>query len=132
MPELREIANDKIRENSPFRGEMLSLIAGGEAIAFVGAGLSIPLQYPSWLQLLQILNAAANKSESFNPFNDLGADPLRIAEEIRSMFVKHGRLAEYKSILGNQFSPKPNDNFTETHRRLVRLPFRGFVTSNRH
>ena len=55
MPSLREIADEKLSKNRALRAAMLSMIARGEAISFVGAGMSAPLKYPSWPRLLELL-----------------------------------------------------------------------------
>ena len=130
MQNSREIANEKLRGNCNLRAAMLSLIARGEAIAFVGAGLSAPLKYPPWPKLLEILRTEANRIAPFNHSKEVAGDALMCAEEIQQHFQKHGALAQFKNILGREYGPREQDNCTPTHRRLVTLPFKAFVTTN--
>lgn len=130
MQNLREIAAEKLRENGTLRTAMLELIARREAIAFVGAGLSAPLKYPQWPKLLEILQAEANRLAPFKHSNEAASDALLCAEEIQQHFEKHGVLPQFRSILGREYGPREQDNCTPTHRRLVKLPFKAFVTTN--
>jgi len=130
MQNLREIANEKLRNNLHLRKAMLSLIADGEAIAFVGAGLSAPLNYPTWPKLLELLCAEAKKIGSFDLSKAASGDPLHCAEEIQQHFANHSAASQFKNILGREYGPRDHDNCTATHRLLVNLPFKAFVTSN--
>lgn len=107
---------------------MIALIASGEAISFLGAGLSVPLQYPSWDRLLDLLEKEAGK---LGTLAALPAAPLERAEVIRNFFEKNGGRDDYMRILGREFElRKQGVNCTETHKRIVRLPFCAFVTTN--
>ena len=130
MQDLRKIAEQKLQENQQFRAEMLSLIASGEALGFIGAGPSAALDYPSWPKLIDILSVEARGIGTLTVDDNAKADALLHAEAIQHFFKDHGKLSQYKSILGREFAPKNGDGCTETHRRLVALPFRGFVTTN--
>ncbi len=130
MDDLRIIAEQKLQENRPFRVEMLSLIAGGEALGFIGAGPSAALKYPSWSNLVEMLAAEAGSFATFTVSDEIKSDTLLHAEAIQRFFEQHERLPQYKSILGREFAPKEGDGCTETHRRLAALPFRAFVTTN--
>src|SRR6266699_3663326 len=130
MQDLRKIAEQKLHENRQFRAEMLSLIASGEAIGFIGAGPSAALDYPSWPKLIQMLSAEAGSLGTLTVDDDTKADTLLHAEAIQRFFESYGKLSQYKNILGREFAPKDGDGCTETHRRLVALPFRAFVTTN--
>lgn len=132
MDDIRETANEKLRQNSARREAVLSLISSGEAIAFVGAGLSSPLGYPSWSALLGKLHAQAQQIATFDPPEHIKQHVLQYAEVIKEHFKKsEGGIDQYRSILGREFGPRQDgENCTCTHRLLVRLPFRGFVTTN--
>lgn len=129
MEELRQIIDEKLRQNRSCRAEMLSVIASGESIAFVGAGLSTPLKYPSWEGLLADLHGHAEKLGSFSVTPDVKADALKWADAIKTHFVAHDERLYYE-LLGRGFAPKGSANCTDTHKLLVGLPFRGFATSN--
>jgi hypothetical protein len=130
MDNLRELANAKLRENRKAREQLLALIAKGEALAFVGAGLSMPLQYPSWARLLEILTSEASQIGPFAASVAAKDDALMHAEEIQRFFNTHEMLWQFKNTLGREFAPKQKNNCTSTQRRLASLPFRGFVTTN--
>ena len=130
MQSLREIANEKLRANRTLRTAMLSMIARGEAIAFVGAGLSAPLKYPTWSKLLETLLVEATRLAPFTYSKEAVGDALLCAEEIQRHFQDHNALPQFKNIVGRAFGPRDPDNCTPTHRRLVKLPFRAFVTTN--
>jgi SIR2-like domain len=131
MQNLRALVDEKLADNRSHREAMLATIASGEAIAFVGAGLSAPLRYPSWPALLAKLHDRANQFSQFNPPETTKADALLYAEEICNHFTAHNALPEFKNILGREYAPRPSGaNFSPTHNRLVKLPFRTFVTTN--
>ena len=111
---------------------MLELIESREAIAFVGTGLSSPL-YPTWLTLLRKL---AEKAETVTgapfhaPTGISEMDALDYAEALQEHFRKHdASLNQYYSIIGREFSGIA-ERCTDRQRNLVRLPFKGFVTTN--
>lgn len=109
---------------------MLSLICSGESIAFVGAGLGVRLNYPTWDDLLQELNDEANKLSPLDLPPEILADPLKRADAIKEHFVTHHREPIYHELLGRRFGPRTGANCTATHRLLVGLPFRAFATTN--
>ena len=127
---LERLIDDKIQSNRKYRDAMLALIASGEAIAFVGAGLSSPLKYPSWTELLEKLRSLASQVAPFNPPDAVKKDALQYAEEIKKHCKNNGVLAQFNSAIGREFMPRSGDNCTSTHDRLVKLPFRSFVTTN--
>jgi len=129
LDDLRNIVNDKLRQNANIRTEMLSLIDSGEAIAFVGAGLGVPLEYPSWPDLLNELNAEAQKLEAFTISAEIGEDYLKRADAIKEHFRSHESIHLYQQLLGRRFGPRAS-GCTETHKLLAGLPFRGFATTN--
>lgn len=106
---------------------MMSLIGSGDAIAFVGAGLSVPLGYPGWPTLLPTMETEA---EAIAPFVKVPGSLLRRAQMVKDHFIQHHRLSVYHELLGREYGPRPKTNCTGTHKRLVRLPFRAFVTTN--
>jgi len=109
---------------------MLSTIVSGEAIAFVGAGLSVPLKFPLWEGLLKDLRNQANKLAPLTLDPAVEADALRYADAIKTHFVAQKQEDLYYEILGRGFQPKPGGNHTATHKLLIGLPFCGFVTPN--
>jgi SIR2-like domain len=128
----REFANELLRNNRSSREELFSTISSGEAIAFVGAGLSSGqyLNYPTWSQLLQKLADAADEIAHFKKERIALENALSFAEAIKEHFKANNALAEFKSILCREYGPRDSGNTSRTHHRLVELPFRAFVTTN--
>lgn len=131
MDDLRQIIDEKLRLNLACRTEMLSLIYSGEAIAFVGAGMGVPLKYPSWDNLLNDLDGEARKLGPLTVPPEIVADPLKRADAIRAHFNAYGSIPLYHELLGRKFAPRTTgDNCTPAHRLLAGLPFRAFATTN--
>jgi hypothetical protein len=131
MQNLRALVDEKLANNRNHRGAMLAAIASGEIIAFVGAGLSVPLKYPSWPDLMQKMSNHANGFAQYIPSEAAKADILEYAEEICNHFKAHNKLDEFKNIIGREFAPKAGGaNCTATYELLAQLPFRAFVTTN--
>jgi hypothetical protein len=130
MQNLRAL-DEGLANNRKYRDAMFAAIASGEAIGFVGAGLSAPLKYPSWPALLAKLHDRANQIAAFNPPEQAKANALEYAEEICKHFKTNNALGEFRDMLGQEFALRKNAaNCSSTHRRLVRLPFRTFITTN--
>jgi len=119
-----------MRANRPAREAMLALIGSAEAIAFVGTGLSAPLKYPAWNDLLARLHDLATQIAAFDPPAALKSDVLQYAEEIKQHFKNNGALHEFYNAIGREFLPRNGTNCTNCHHRLAKLSFRAFVTSN--
>ena len=131
MQDLRAIVDEKLANNRVHREAMFVTIASGEAIAFIGAGLSAPLKYPPWPNLLATLENRANQLAAFSASAAAKLDVLQHAEEISNHFKTHGNPHEFNSIIGREFAPRTGgSNCTATHRRLAKLPFRAFPTTN--
>jgi hypothetical protein len=128
----RELLDEVLRQNLERKQAMFSLISSGEAIAFVGAGLSSGqyLNYPAWLQLLEKLAAAADEIAHFKRERIMLENALSSAEAIKEHFKANNALAKFKNILCREFSPRNDGNISPTHQRLVKLSFMAFVTTN--
>jgi SIR2-like domain len=127
----REFANELLRENRKSREKLFAVIGFGEAIAFVGAGLSAGanLGYPTWSNLLQKLFQEANEIAPFEA-RTVAENALFYADEIKAHFKAHDALDKFKAALCREYSPREEDNTSSTHHRLMQLPFRAFVTTN--
>ncbi|MEM8558922.1 MAG: tetratricopeptide repeat protein [Bacteroidota bacterium] len=90
---------------------------GRAPFCWVGAGLSIPAGYPSWGQLAERI-----RNDSLYPLSP-SADPMETVDAYVDANGK-GRLAR---LLTDVFVEKPSERF---HRDLMRLPWKGVVTTN--
>src|SRR5215212_7090199 len=98
-----------------------ALVQSGNAIAFIGAGVSRWVDYPSWNDLLKQLAQAATGTGDLPLTNDAPWN----AEMIRGMFTPPSK---YFDTLRTIFAPKTTSH--EVLARLVTMPFRHFITTN--
>jgi SIR2-like protein len=103
---------------------LLALIRDQRMLLFVGAGLSLELGYPLWDNYL-----AALEKELGGEAPSM-ADPLERAEWIKRSFAAAQRLPEYLAHIQQTFGPKWTSPYTPLQRALVRLGFRGVITTN--
>jgi hypothetical protein len=119
--------------NRAIREEMMAFIASKEALAFVGAGMSVGLGYPGWGDLLTKLRRQAEALDPAFPFVvPVGLtenDALDFAEAIQRHFEAREELRRYRSALGHEFARKPGGCTALLH-KLVKLPFKGYLTTN--
>lgn len=122
-----------LEKNKQHREDVLRLVESREAIAFVGAGISAPL-YPTWSLLLQKIAEEAETitGTAFTPPHGIPAsDALAYAEAVQQHYrACDATLSNYYSVIGRQFSGMRGGGCTDQQRNLVRLPFKGFVTTN--
>jgi tetratricopeptide (TPR) repeat protein len=109
-------------------------IAAGEAIAFVGAGASAPL-YPLWDSLIRTLLGEALERGLVNEADRdyLASVAARSPQQaVRGIKERLGRPL-YGALMRDLFSPRSGADgkrYTSTHGALLRLPFRGYATTN--
>jgi hypothetical protein len=103
---------------------LLALLREQRTLLFVGAGLSLELGYPLWNDYLasleKELGAEAPRTE----------DPLERAEWIKCSFEDAQRSADYLAHIQQTFGPKSAPSHTPLQRALIRLEFRGVITTN--
>jgi hypothetical protein len=103
---------------------LLTLLRGQRMLLFVGAGLSLELGYPLWNDYLasleKELGAKAPSTEN----------PLERAEWIKHSFEAAQRSLDYFAHIQQTFGPKSASSHTPLQRALVRLGFRGVITTN--
>ena len=113
--------------------KLVELLETGEAVGFVGAGASAPL-YPLWTGLIETLaDEAVTTRKADGRKRDFwcrkaSEKPDKIAKQIRDVLDT----GVYAGLMRRLFGPKPDGGrrFTDTHARLLGLPFQGFVTTN--
>ena len=93
-------------------------------LLFVGAGLSLDLGYPLWGSYLDALEKQLGAEA---PSTD---DPLERAEWIKQSFEAGQRKHDYLAHIERTFGPKPTSQYTPLQRALLRLGFRGVITTN--
>src|SRR2546426_9577683 len=108
MQDPHDITKGILEKNRVWLNAMINLIGRKETIAFVGAGLSQPLGFPVWNQLLKELRNEArtiDKNNEFRPSVRLtNKTALKYADELQSFFRAHDqKLTLYREILGNTF-----------------------------
>lgn len=123
------MTDDERASNEERKQDLLQLVSSAQALLLVGAGSSARLGYPTWPALLTDLEELARECDASFPGNDHGLDPLRYADLIKSHIQKHRGLAPYEARLQKLYGPGklPCDDL---HRALVRLPFKGILTTN--
>jgi hypothetical protein len=105
-------------------GALHALLRAQRMLLFVGAGLSLDLGYPLWDSYLAALE------------KELGAeapstgDPLERAEWVKQSFADAQRRYDYLAHIQQTFGPKPESPYTPLQRALLRLGFRGVITTN--
>ncbi len=118
--------------------ELINSIIEGKAVAFCGAGLSIPVRranginLPNWKQLLtELLNHAVNDSYSVLPLKEeiktaiTENQLLMVAQELEETISRQNIIKYLRDIfLDKNLTP------TNTHSALVSIPFLGILTTN--
>ena len=107
----------------------------GRMIAFVGAGCSAPLHYPTWKGLLcKLIDKCKARPGVSLPDLDRRKqlvqqdklDLLNLAEYCRTLLTD----PFYFEFLEAEFGPKRGRGHTDEHETLFNLPFHRFMTSN--
>src|SRR5215212_1525333 len=98
--------------------EIARAIRGGDAVLFVGAGLSMGAGAPSWDQLVGTLRA------KLRPPTDEPAGPL-VAQFFLNQYGRHRLFEEIRALLNRQdLAP------TAAHRAMCSLPVKVIATTN--
>lgn len=131
MDELPDFLNE-IANKDAFEALYQTLCAK-KMIAFVGAGCSVPLGYPTWKNLLRELieRCKIRQPSRLNYWNDRaqqldepGTNLLTLANECKETLGP-----EYLEILEQRFSAKKPE-YSPEHEILINLPFHRFLTTN--
>jgi len=125
---------EDIPGNAAVIEKLKETIESGEAIAFVGAGASAG-HYPLWDELI---NKLAKEVLDRDKVDQAGYEYWIINASKRPHQVVRGIRDKLGSnLFGNSlreiFRPKVGSNgykFTQTHEKLLKIPFKGYVTTN--
>lgn len=106
------------------RGALLPLLRGQRMLLFAGAGLSLDLGYPLWGDYLALLEKELDAAAPST------ADPPERAELIKQSFADAHRQDDYFAHIQETFGPKLESPYTPLQLALIRLGFRGVITTN--
>jgi hypothetical protein len=110
------------------------LVRTGEGIAFVGAGVSAGM-YPLWGQLIALLaeegvsRGLATESDRMYWLTNASRFPQQVVRGIKRSLGDNVYGATLRRIFGPQTGPDGNP-FTGVQGALMRIAFRGYVTTN--
>ncbi|MHB9134547.1 MAG: SIR2 family protein [Armatimonadota bacterium] len=124
----------EITGNRPIYDALKELLTTQQAIAFVGAGASSGM-YPLWGKFIEQLADYAVSQGKAEPKDSerWKADKTSTPQQRVNTIVRKLGEPHYHQFLRNTFAPCFNNDhkrFTPTHTALLRLPFRGYVTTN--
>jgi len=125
---------EDIRGNEAVIEKLKETIDSREAIAFVGAGASAG-HYPLWNELI---NRLAKEALDRDKVDQAGYDywikqasnrPHQVVRGIRDKLGANLFGQSIREIFRPRVGPNGN-KFTETHEKLLKIPFKGYVTTN--
>ena len=120
--------------NAPGLAALRRYLDAGEAVAFLGAGVSVPL-YPLWSAMIgELVHAAAARGLAEDTAATIravaGEQPDAAVELVR----RHLGAAQYREALREVFrvrrDPVSGRTWTPVHELVCRSPFRAVVTTN--
>ena len=120
---------EELDTNEKGKTELINAIKNNETILFVGAGLSQPI-CPSWQGLISKLEDLAKRIDtSFKPNENLRKKSLLQYVDSIKQFIKdkEGDLNKYYNELRRIFK---KEDCEDKHRKLFKIPFLGFITTN--
>lgn len=110
--------------------KLINDLRNGNVLAWVGAGLSVGVGYPSWSKLVKnIATSVSNVSWRQSDIQtwvekNVDTNPEWVAEVLAATNIK-----EYYDALKEEFnSNRKGENLT--HALLAMLPFKGYITTN--
>jgi tetratricopeptide (TPR) repeat protein len=121
------------RVNAPGSAALRSYLESGEAVAFLGAGVSAPL-YPLWAGLIgELLDAAAarlGEAEAATCRALAGSAPEEVVEIVRRSLGGPSYHAVLREVLRARTDPVTGRSWTDLQELVCRCAFRGVVTTN--
>jgi hypothetical protein len=137
MTELSNLTPDEILSlpgNRPVFDALTSALSSNEAIAFVGAGASAGM-YPLWGKFIELLADYAVAEGKAEPKDAARwkADTNSTPQQRVNVILRRLGEPHYRNFLKDTFGARKGDDdrrYTGTHAALLRLPFRGYVTTN--
>jgi len=121
------------RVNAPGLAALGEYLASGDAVAFLGAGVSVPL-YPLWAGLIgELVDAAAGRlseAEAATCRALAGSAPEEVVEIVRRSLGGPSYRAVLREVLRVRTDPVTGRSWTAVHELVCRCAFRGVVTTN--
>jgi hypothetical protein len=124
-------------EDADAYASLVQLVASGQAVAVVGAGISVSAGFPTWPDLLSQL--AAELREWDGSFSDPVPESnkwLEYADKVRLGLEAFGKEV-FANLMGRIFhrsrslvGTQQYDHLKPLHLSIVRLPFAGLTTTN--
>jgi hypothetical protein len=120
--------------NQPGLAALRRYLAGGDAVAFLGAGVSRPL-YPLWSGVINDLIAVATtrglSEQAAQTCRDLAADqPDAVIEVVRTQLGEPRYRAALRETFRVRADPETARTWTPTQELVCRCPFQAVVTTN--
>jgi tetratricopeptide (TPR) repeat protein len=120
--------------NRPVFDALTSTLPDRDAIAFVGAGASAGM-YPLWGEFIELLadHAVAEGKAEPKDAARWKADKASTPQQRVNVILRKLGEDRYRSFLRSTFAARRDPDgrrYTATHATLLRLPFRGYVTTN--
>jgi tetratricopeptide (TPR) repeat protein len=121
------------RVNAPGLAALREHLASGDVVAFLGAGVSVPL-YPLWAGLIgELVDAAAGRlseGEAATCRALAGSAPEEVVEIIRRSLGGPSYRAVLREVLRVRTDPVTGRSWTPVQELVCRCAFRGVVTTN--
>lgn len=111
-----------ISENENNKKNLIESIKNREVVLFVGAGLSKQAGYPTWGELLTDMKK--HVEEYYQKDIDAQENKFKFALELKKCFNPQNA---YIKFIQSKFKGR---TYCETHKKLIKLPFIGYVTTN--
>lgn len=110
--------------------EILKALAGGNAICFVGAGPSIAMGYPSWLELCQSIGKSFDRQGI--AYDRAGYDEYLTANNLPTVMKVFENASSRELLLrcADECLKKNKDGNDDLYSVLCRLPFKSYLTTN--
>jgi tetratricopeptide (TPR) repeat protein len=121
------------RVNEPGLSALRGYLAAGQAVAFLGAGVSAPL-YPLWVGLIgNLVDAAAGRmsAEEADTCRALARDsPEEVVEIIRQQLGVPNYREVLRQVLPARTDPETGRSWTPVQELVCRCAFKAVVTTN--
>jgi hypothetical protein len=122
-----------VRVNGPGLSALRGYLSSGEAVAFLGAGVSQPL-YPLWGDLIgELVNGAAGRldvQEAATCRALARESPAEVVEIVRGRLGTGGYREVLREVLRVRTDPESGRSWTPVQELVCRCAFRAVVTTN--